>query len=1133
MKKRSIFSRRTLALLLALALILTSGISGFASDRVTHDDYVVEENYFDDILITIDDIDEALQEVLEELEEEGMVGFEGRFALPEDEDEIVSVFALFDSAPAAIQILDAERRDGRSLDAEAAREVVESEHEAFWDELLASDIPFGNYLEYKLALNAVQLELPAGRVRDLAAFDSVRAIYPFVEQHRELPEFEPVIEARRDPETRDPIGNAAGRALMRANEMHAKGFTGEGIVIAVVDGGVDPRHPALRGTFLTFEEQQARMHPDWAHVLTDANNIGGNFYGRWFNGNVVSPEPRATNNHGTHVTGTVLGRDSGTDRAVLGVAPGARSFHYRVGNFAAAAEWVLRDGPDMATMSWGDGGNNTPARLSTVANNIVGLTDPMFVWVNAMNNTGHFYYTGDSPDNSPMVLATAAAEILNFHNDALPTLVGTVNFSGRGPVAVSHAIRPDITAHGVNVVSSNAMGAVAGPLTPGVPTADLIAAIPDTLTPVQLEPLGTSSGTSMATPHVAGAVALLMEYDIYLNGERTWTAAEIKSRLMHNAWQFYTPHQTAFSTGGGFVDVVAAVEAETAVTVNYDRVVTRALHTPANVGSVANYNTHANHYWSHLTNNDFGIGRVASFSFGGSNQRVADPMSRQLIGFVRNFDNVARQYTITTEFRHNAGDAATVSFNTPVMTVPAGAEIPFIASFNIDPELAERGFYEGRVVVTRTPIGGEEPEVLRVPFAFTYQPPTAMTNSGNSGVVGAGTPAGAQPRPPLPIKMEITEVGRPVISTNVDTRVNRASGLLAMEFDHWQTFTSTMRITNAESGANTVANLGQFNMAFIPAVPFEQLPASAPNRLAPLDRSAQAALNIAEGSYILNFLTGHTAQTAPNNLAVLRWIPTPFFVDNTPPELEFEIEREPGATVATITGTVYDEWATWAAENDVTFPGNAKHGLPTEVDQSFNAVWISVDGAPSFRAEVDAEGAFEAELTGLPLNRMTEITVWAIDNYTLIPEVEVFRATSTNTTLNFGAAARDYFLPGGLMDGFVRGPEGYVWSGLNMTENSVLVSPGGGVIDEWVDPTEIRFTLPATIRRNQPVTPVLFIDPADAYQGARWTSSNPSLAHVDPFSGVVTARVASGTVVITATTLCGTLRHSVTVRLSA
>ena len=1132
MKNRSIFARRTLGLLLAIALILTSGISGFATERVTYDEYdaIEEANYFDDIIMTIDE-EEALLEGIAEREEEGMIGFEGRFALPEDDDEIVSVFALFDSAPAAIQVIEAERFEGRSLDVEDAREVVESEHEAFWDELLASDIPFGDYLEYTLALNAVQLELPAGRVAELAAFDSVRAIYPFVEQARELPEIEPELNARRDEVTGDPDGNAEGRALMRANEMHAKGFTGEGIVIAVVDGGVDPRHPAVRDTFITFEEQRARMHPDFAHLLTDANNIGGNFYGRWFNGNNVTPEPRiaaTAGNHGTHVTGTVMGRDTGSANGILGVAPGARNFHYRVGNFAAAAEFVLRDGPDMATMSWGDGGNNTPARLSTIANNNVGLTDPMFVWVNAMNNTGHFYYTGDSPDNSPMVLATANAQILNFHNDALPTLVATNNSSGRGPVAVSHSIRPDITAHGTSVLSSNALPAAAGPLTPGVPTATLVAAMPDTLTLQQREPVGRSTGTSMATPHVAGAVALLMEYDIYLNGERTWTAAEIKSRLMHNAWEFYTPFQTAFSTGGGFVDVVAAAEAETALTVDYDRVVTRALHTPANVGSVANYTAHANHYWSHLNpaegESGFATGRVASFSFGGSNQRVADPLTRTLTAFLRNFADVARTYTVAAEFRHNAGGAGELTFSATTITVPADGEVSFDATFRIDPDLAVRGFYEGRVVVTAA-----DGETLRIPFAFTYQPPTAMTNSGNAGVAGAGTPAGAEPRMPLPAPIEITEVARPVISTSTTTRVNRASGMLPLNFEHWQQFNSTIRITNAETNANAVANLGQFNLNFVPVIPFNLLPASVPNRIAPLDRSAQNALSIAEGSYILNLLTGHTAQTAPNNLAVLGWVSTPFFVDNTPPELDFDVAVAPNGNI-TISGTVYDEWATWAAENDVTFPGNAAFDLPVVPDQSFNAVWISLDGRPSIRADVDAEGAFEVVVHRPVSNRPLAVTVWAIDNYTLIPETEIFRATSTNTTLDFGAVARDYFLPGGLMGGFVRDEDfpGYVWSGLNMTEQAVVRLPNGEIVEEW-----FGFILPATIRRNQTVTPELILPAGLEASDVRWTSSNPALARVNATTGAVTAVQASGIVTITAISSCGEFRYSVPVRLSA
>jgi len=1124
MKNRSIFARRTLGLLLALALILTSGISGFATDRVVYDDYDVAEeaNYFDDIVLDVDP-DEALDEIIAERENEGLVGFEGEFALPEDAGEIVSVFVMFDSSPAAIQVIEAEQRGDRSLDVADAREVVEAEHEAFWDELEASDIPFGAYLEYTLAINAVQIEVPAGRVAELAAMDSVRAVYPFLDADRDFPEVELVQEAPRDAVTNDPRGNAEGRAIMRANEMHERGFTGAGIVVAIVDGGVDTRHPATWGTFITFQEQYNRMAPEHRHHLTAANNIGGNFYGRWFNGNNVTPEPRLwTGNHGTHVTGTVLGRDTGSPtQAILGVAPEAINFHYRVGNRIAAVEWVLRDAADLATMSMGHNNANTPVLLENIAYNTVLLTDPMFVWVNAMNNTGPFYYTGDTPDNSPMVLACANAWIHDFFNDERPTVVGTNTSSGRGPVAVAHTIRPDITAHGTLVLSSNALGtaaAVGGTPPAGLTTAQMLDRIPATATAAQREPLGRSTGTSMATPHVAGAVALLMEYDIYLNGQRTWTRAEIKSRLMHNATEFYTPFQTAFSTGGGFVDVIRAADAETAVTVNYDRVPTRGHGSPINMNSQANYTSASTLYWSHHTNNDFATGRVASFSFGGSNQPVANPYTRTLTGFVRNFADVERTYTIEAEFRHNAGDAATLTFSTATLTVPAGAELPFDATFNIDPALAARGFYEGRVVVT-----ANDGETLRIPFAFTYRPVTIFT------LAGGGTPAGALPRPALPEPIAITEVGRPVLSTNLETSVNRASGMLPLNFEHWAAFAGTLRVTDpGVTDTSVIANLGQFNMQFTPHVPVNMLPASVSNRMSPFDRSAQNDLNLAEGAYDLHFLTGNTTQA---NLPTIGWTTTPFFVDNTAPELDFVVERALNATTATVRGTVYDEWTTWAAYNGVTFPGNAKHDLPIVPDQSFNAVWISVDGAPSIRAEVDADGAFEAVVSGLLPFRPAEITVWAIDNFTLIPEVEIFRTGGTsglpgnpgmgnvnsnnpavgNTVLDFGAVARDYFRPGGLMGGFVTGPEGYVWSGLNMTEESVLALHTGEVADDdW-----FGFILPQAIRRNQPVAPELVL-PAAGVENIHWTSSNPILARVNATTGQVTALQTSGQVTITA-----------------
>jgi len=100
-------------------------------------------------------------------------------------------------------------------------------------------------------------------------------------------------------------------------------------------------------------------------------------------------------------------------------------------------------------------------------------------------------------------------------------------------------------------------------------------------------------------------------------------------------------------------------------------------------------------------------------------------------------------------------------------------------------------------------------------------------------------------------------------------------------------------------------------------------------------------------------------------------------------------------------------------------------------------------------------------------------------------------------------------------------------------ENVIMASYRVAVDEKWIAPTGISFTLPATIRRNQSATPVLTVLPESALQEARWTSSNPALASVNAETGVVTARAASGIVIITATTPCGNFRHSVTVRLSA
>jgi len=442
---------------LALALIMISSTLVF-QPALSHQQEVsteattdLFENFYDDIDIKLTQTQQqALAEIELERLNRGLVGFEGDYALADD-DSLVSVIVLFESSPAAVQILEA-GLEGVNLSELAAEQVVEDEHALFRRELttlfnsqqrLRETQVYTIGWEYRVALNGVNITLPSHLVAELAYFESVRAIYPDIMMTHDAVEVETLAEALRNPP-----GMAPGRETMRADDMHELGYRGEGVVIAVLDTGIDYHHPAFYGAFLTLEEMRQR-NPE----LTEAETIDGVFYGRNFIDDVAlfptlqNPEealaandpmettydfwsgtglPRYSNPatgagrfftaHGTHVAGTILARDTGGDLASLGVAPEARMFAYRVlgprgsgptAGVVASIEQAVYDRPDIVNMSLGSA-NNTPAGWpTTTAVNNVSLTNPDILFVISAGNSGSNFHTVASPGTASTALTVS------------------------------------------------------------------------------------------------------------------------------------------------------------------------------------------------------------------------------------------------------------------------------------------------------------------------------------------------------------------------------------------------------------------------------------------------------------------------------------------------------------------------------------------------------------------------------------------------------------------------------------------------------------------------------------------------------------------------------------------------------
>ncbi|GAA2156293.1 MULTISPECIES: S8 family serine peptidase [Glycomyces] len=275
---------------------------------------------------------------------------------------------------------------------------------------------------------------------------------------------------------------------IQAPDVWAEGFTGEGIVIADIDSGVDYTHPALQGQYRGNNGDSTFTH-DY------------NFYDVSGECDGVPCDPVGT---GTFSMGTMVGDDGQGNQ--IGVAPGAKWIAVTLGDWSlesimAAGEWVaaptdsLGENPDPAMAphvvnnSW-----STPGGYDPFYEDVVELWETAgIVPVAPTGDTGGFGCgSAGSPGNYPNVIAVGATD----ENRDVPY------WSGKGDVFTSE-IKPDLVAPGDMVRSS-------------VPGGDYTEA----------------SGTAMASPHVAGTIALLMSASPELEGDY----AAVYEALTDNAY---------------------------------------------------------------------------------------------------------------------------------------------------------------------------------------------------------------------------------------------------------------------------------------------------------------------------------------------------------------------------------------------------------------------------------------------------------------------------------------------------------------------------------------------------------------------------------------------------------------------
>jgi len=267
-----------------------------------------------------------------------------------------------------------------------------------------------------------------------------------------------------------------------ADQVWELGITGQGVIVGSSDSGVAWEHPALKEAYLGWDGTVADHDYHW--------------YDPWDGG----AEPYDYNGHGTHTTGIVVGLDGENQ---IGLAPGAqwiacRSMRHGFGNpgsYLSCMEFLLAPFP-LGGDPLDDG---APERGAHVVNNSWGcppeegcLPDTLRIAVENLRAAGQMFVAAAGNDGPacgtvmhPPSLYDAALTVGATYMSGVAT-----GFSSRGPVeSESNRVKPDLMAPGVDIRSAIPGG---------------YARVP---------------GTSMAGPHVAGAVALLWSADPALVGD--------------------------------------------------------------------------------------------------------------------------------------------------------------------------------------------------------------------------------------------------------------------------------------------------------------------------------------------------------------------------------------------------------------------------------------------------------------------------------------------------------------------------------------------------------------------------------------------------------------------------------------
>lgn len=397
-------------------------------------------------------------------------------------------------------------------------------------QLLSALAPLGATVIYRTqrVYNGIAVHVAPAALVQLAALPGVKAVHPLIAKTPANAHSVPYI----------------GAPLLWSGSGAVQGVTGATQTIAIIDTGIDYLHTAFGGPGAGYAENNVAIIGDIVGFPSHKIIGGFDFSGDNYDADpenatyqsIPSPDadPMDCYNHGTHVAATAAGYGVNLDGSTFvgpyrpgiaptalrigpGVAPGALLYALKVfGCYGSseitdqAIEWAVdpngdgdfRDHVDVINMSLGSTMGSTEDTTSRATDRAAAVG---IIVVASAGNSGNTFYAAGSPAVSSGAISVAATQLdstigaIDENETSADTLA---SFSSRGPRRGDSALKPDLAAPGNGIVSA------------GGGTGSNYAVL---------------SGTSMASPHVAGAMALLAEL------HPTWSAVALKALAMNTA----------------------------------------------------------------------------------------------------------------------------------------------------------------------------------------------------------------------------------------------------------------------------------------------------------------------------------------------------------------------------------------------------------------------------------------------------------------------------------------------------------------------------------------------------------------------------------------------------------------------